>query len=142
MFSKKINLLLASTVLVISGLTATVAQASQDNFLLPLGDSSTPTTVLPFYCYVANATSTDQVQMMNRAVLVTGFTNGMLSISAYQLNDVYFNTYHNPGSKYNGQYGYVLGGLMTQNPKAVITCQIGQGSGRTLMAGSYGLPKS
>ncbi len=142
MFSKKINLLLASTVLFISSLSITAAQASQDNFLLPLGDTSTPTTVLPFYCNVVNATSTDQVQMMNRAVMITGFTNGMLSISAYQLNNVYFNTYHNPSSKYDGQYGYVMGALMTQNPKLEIFCQIGQGTGRTLMPGNYGAPQA
>ncbi len=142
MFNKKIKVLLAGSVLAFSCLGATVAQASQDNFFLPLGDSSTPTNVLPFYCYISNANSTDQIQMMDNAVLITGFTNGLLSISAYQLNSVYFNTYHNPSNKFSGQYGYVLGGLMTQNPKAVITCQIGQGSGRTLMPGSYGLPQS
>ena len=101
-----------------------------------LGQSSTIQNPLPFYCTVTNAKDTDHVYMKNKAVLVTGFTkHGHLTTNVQKVNQVYFNSYHD--NSYPNEDGMVFVTVIEMG--AIVTCQQGIGSGRTLMPGNYGM---
>ena len=99
-----------------------------------LGSTSTLQNPQAFNCTVTGGNNTDQVNMINRAVMVTGFqAHGVLNTTVAQLNSVYFNSYHDP--KYPNQDGHVA----VLVPNGNVTCQDGQGTGRTLIPGNYGV---
>lgn len=125
--------------MVVSSLMLGQAYAAGPITYLDLGQTSTPANPLPFYCTITGANPTDKVAMNNGAVMITGFqTHGVLNTTVTQVNSVYFNSYHDPNSRYNGIDGLVL--TTVDNAKAVITCvKNSTGTGRTLMPGNYGV---
>lgn len=115
------------------------AYASEPFTMLDLGQSSTPANPLAFYCAITGANPTDKVAMNNGAVMITGFQpHGELETTVQQINSVYFNSYHDPNTKYTGINGMLF--ATVGNSKAVITCvKDSAGTGRTLMPGNYGV---
>lgn len=127
-----------STVAVMS-LVLGQAYAAGPFTFLDLGQSSTPANPLPFYCTITGANPTDKVAMNNGAVMITGFqAHGELSSTVAQINSVYFNSYHDPDSKYKGVDGMLFGTV--DNAKAVLTCVKDSTGGRSLIQPSnYGI---
>lgn len=131
----------AKSMIVLAGflLIGTVALAKQQPTTLGLGHSSTfPNNLLPFYCTVTGDT-TGQVAFRNYAVMIKGFSGGQALISAKQLNTVYFTSYHDPNYPATTN-GYVVGENVPTTKKAVLKCHYGEGSGRSLISGGFGVP--
>lgn len=118
-------------------LIGSVALAKQQPTTLGLGHTSTPSNPLPYYCTVTGDT-TGNVAFRNYAVMIKGFTGGQLLISATDLNSVYFLSYHDSSFPVSTD-GYVVGENVPATKGAVLTCQYGEGSGRSVEPGNYGV---
>ncbi len=117
---------------------SSAAMAFYTPTVLGLGHSATQTHLGTFNCTVTGDTS-GQVTMHNFAEMVKGFTSGQILINSTELNTVYFNYYFDTAYNKHDVSGGVVGYLIPHK-NATLTCQLGKGSGRTLIAGNYGAP--
>ncbi len=119
-------------------LAASVVLAAQHPTAFGLGHTSTQAKPLSFNCTVVGNT-VGTVYFRDIAVLITVFNSGgQLYITPTQLNTVYFNSYHDTNfpSTING---YVVGEITGAKKPGLLVCQYGQGIGRSLEPGTYGV---
>ncbi len=114
--------------------------ATPDYFRINLPSNTNKESPITFYCTaIPNKTKNPRILMSNRAQMTTGFKNrnpnaaGQLIIYANYLNQVYFKTYQDPQELDIPGYVQAIG-----TGEVDITCTLGEGEGRSLIAGDYG----
>lgn len=101
-----------------------------------------PTVHEQFSCLVTGASDSDPVSGLNRAEMITGFSqDGLIKLPVSQVNSVYFDAYHDPNKPSATAFVYFR---LRNSGNTDIQCYAGKSAPgdtapRTQMPGPYGV---